>query len=110
MKRAWAILRLRCPRCLEGRVFQGMLRMHPKCLRCGLSFEREPGYYLGAMYFSYTLAVLFALPSCVVLFFLNVPAIWNALAGAGEIALISPFLVRYSRVLWLHFDQRFNPS
>ena len=84
--------------------------MHPKCPRCGLSFEREPGYYLGAMYFSYTLAVLFALPLCVTLFFFDVPAIWNALAGAGQIALISPLLVRYSRVLWLHFDQRFNPS
>lgn len=110
MPRLWAILRLRCPRCLKGRVYQGVLRMQPKCPECGLSFEREPGFYLGAMYFSYALAILSALPLCLTLFFLDVPPVWNGLAGAGLISLLSPLLIRYSRVMWLHFDQRFDPQ
>jgi uncharacterized protein (DUF983 family) len=109
MQRLWAILRLRCPRCLKGPVYRGVLRMAPECSECGLSFAREPGYYLGAMYFSYGLGVLSALPLCLTLFFLEVPAVWNGLAGAAQISLLSPMLIRYSRVLWLHFDQRFDP-
>jgi hypothetical protein len=84
--------------------------MHAECPECGLSFKREPGYYLGAMYFSYGLGILLALPLCLVLFFLEVPAGWNGLVGAVQISLFSPFLIRYSRVLWLHFDQRFDPQ
>lgn len=110
MRRFRAILRLRCPRCLKGRVYQAGLTMQARCPECGLSFQREPGFYLGAMYFSYALGILAALPLCLTLFFLNVPPIWNGLAGAGLIALLSPLLIRYSRVMWLHFDQRFDPQ
>jgi len=109
MKRLRAILRLRCPRCLRGKVYSGFFAMHPKCPECGLSFHPEPGYYLGAMYFSYGMAILIAWPLCLVLFFLRVPAHWNGLAGAGQMTLVSLILVRYSRVMWLHFDQRFDP-
>jgi len=35
--------------------------MHDRCPGCGLHFNREPGYFLGAMYISYGLglAVIF---------------------------------------------------
>jgi uncharacterized protein (DUF983 family) len=106
-----AILRLRCPRCGQGHVYQprSLLRMYHECIVCGLKYEREPGFFLGAMYFSYGLAILAALPLCVWLFFREVPAHWNALASAGVIVLLSPLLIRYSRVLWLHFDHRWDP-
>ncbi len=51
-----------CPRCGDGAVFGTLLRMHRACPACGLEFEREPGYFLGAMYFSYALAVACAAP------------------------------------------------
>lgn len=105
-----AILALRCPRCLKGRVYERGLRMHKSCPECGLPLEREPGFYLGAMYFSYGMAILVALPLCVYLFFRGVSPGWNALAGTGVIAALSPWLIRYSRILWLHFDQRFDPK
>jgi uncharacterized protein (DUF983 family) len=104
-----SIVRLRCPRCEQGQVFQGVLRMNKECPHCGLPLEREPGFFLGAMYFSYGLAILAALPLCVWLFFRKVDPMWNALAGTALIALLSPLLIRYSRVIWLHFDQRFDP-
>jgi uncharacterized protein (DUF983 family) len=104
-----ALLSLRCPRCFEGRVYEGLLRMHRECPRCGLLFQREPGYFLGAMYFSYALAILAALPLCLTLLVAGVPALWNALASSALIAVVSPLVVRYSRVLWLHFDHRIDP-
>ena len=42
-----------CPRCLEGAVFFGFYAMNPTCPHCGLRFEREPGYFLGAMMVAY---------------------------------------------------------
>lgn len=83
--------------------------MHAACPHCGCSFRREPGYFLGAMYFSYGLGILATLPLCLALYLWGVPPLWNGLAGVALLALFSPFLFRYSRVMWLHFDQRFDP-
>src|SRR6476660_7816409 len=52
----WAILRQRCPRCRQGRMFRGRLTMNDPCPVCGLVFQREEGYFLGAMYVSYVLS------------------------------------------------------
>src|SRR5262245_56913727 len=52
-----AILAQRCPRCCEGRLFRGLFAMHRCCPVCGLRFEREQGYFVGAMYVSYPLSV-----------------------------------------------------
>src|SRR5262245_29618535 len=52
------LIRQRCPRCLRGKIFRGLFDMNDPCPICGLVFEREQGYFLGAMYFSYLLAVI----------------------------------------------------
>ena len=53
----WTLLgrtmRLRCPQCGQGRLFSGWFRMPRQCESCGLKFEREPGYFLGSIYFNY---------------------------------------------------------
>src|SRR5437899_10038697 len=53
--RLWSIVRLRCPRCFDGKVFRGSFQMNETCPVCGMRFEREQGYFLGAMYASYFL-------------------------------------------------------
>jgi len=104
-----AICGLRCPRCLKGKVFRSLLTMHETCPECGLKFAREPGFFLGAMYFSYGLGILISLPICAAMFFHDYSP-W-AIFGVVilQLALLSPLLLRYSRVAWLHFDQRFDP-
>jgi uncharacterized protein (DUF983 family) len=52
----WSLVRARCPRCRQGRMFRGSLTMNDPCPVCGLIFQREEGYFLGAMYCSYVLA------------------------------------------------------
>ena len=37
-----------CPRCGGGKLFTGWLKMQPRCPRCGMCFEREEGFFLGA--------------------------------------------------------------
>ncbi len=53
----------KCPKCHSGRVFKknnpylmkSMFEMHQNCDNCGLKYEREPGYFTGAMYVAYAL-------------------------------------------------------
>src|SRR5690349_9496369 len=56
------IARQLCPRCRAGKIFlrsfwRGFPKMNERCPVCGLKFEREQGYFLGAMYISYGLAL-----------------------------------------------------
>ena len=39
----------RCPRCGAGKLFHHWFTMVPTCPRCGMKFEREPGYWTGAI-------------------------------------------------------------
>ena len=59
------IARQHCPQCRMGEIFGGSVfriyawpKMHERCPVCDLKFEREPGYFLGAMYISYGLGVV----------------------------------------------------
>jgi len=83
--------------------------MNRTCPVCDIAFEREPGYFLGAMYFSYAMAVAAAAPVVAAGLALgwSYPLI-GAAAGAVLVLLAVP-LFRYSRVIWLHFDQHFDP-
>lgn len=102
----------RCPRCCDGRVFHGRFAMHAACPRCGLRFEREPGYFTGAMYVSYALA----LPLLVLFLFAAGWALPQAgLAGRLAIAVLLflpfvPVVFRASRIVWIHLDRTFDPG
>ena len=104
-----AILRLRCPRCLKGPVFRSFWGLHKECPECGLSFEREPGFFTGAMYFSYGIGIMIAAPVSIYLFLqgFSEPVIFAV--ALAQLAIVSPLLFRYSRVAWMHFDQRWDP-
>ena len=43
-------LRLRCPRCGQGAVLSGGFSTNAACPVCGLRFQREEGYWIGAIY------------------------------------------------------------
>jgi hypothetical protein len=82
--------------------------MHRTCPGCGLAFEREPGYFLGAMYFSYALAVAAAAPLAVAGLVLGWPLARIGWAATALLVVLSPWIFRTSRVLWLWLDQHFD--
>lgn len=108
MTRFQAILRQRCPQCLEGRAFAGMVNMHTHCPQCGHRFEREPGYFLGAMYISYPISVIFMLLFwwMVALIFPDLTMYQSLFLGVLMYVPLIPPTFRYSRVLWMHFDPK----
>jgi len=102
----------RCPRCRRGRIFQGRFAMHPTCPVCALRFEREPGYFTGAMYVSYALG-LPVITVSTVLVLLVAPQLSFEATAAVVVVLFLPFvplIFRYSRILWIHLDRTVDPE
>jgi uncharacterized protein (DUF983 family) len=56
----WRGACLRCPRCGVRSLFRTWFAMYERCAVCGLRFEREQGYFLGAMYINYGVTVVLA--------------------------------------------------
>jgi uncharacterized protein (DUF983 family) len=104
-------LKLRCPRCGEGKLFVGFFRMHPRCSSCGLRFERAPGYFLGSAYVNYAAT---ALAVTLGYMLLHVGARYSnrqlALPLAGFCVLFPLFFFRYARALWLAMDCFLDPT
>ena len=104
-----AIALRRCPRCRRGRIFHALLAMNRECPVCGLVFEREPGYFTGAMYASYFLGMVTSTPVWMTLLFMGFPPAIVLGEAALQLLVTGPFLWAYSRVTWLHVDNFFNP-
>lgn len=109
--RVSAILQANCPRCHQGDIFEypfyrldKFSRTHKYCPVCGLQYEREPGFFFGAMYISYVFTVAILLGTAFVLYFgFNDPPTWVYLSVTMvAIVLFLPVSFRFSRVLYLY--------
>ena len=88
--------------------------MNDDCPVCGLDFDRgEPGYFTGAMYVSYALAIpldraanLDRIPDHPGLVALPAGRCWPRSLCVPLI----PWIWQYSRVIWIHFDQLLRPG
>ena len=110
------ILRGVCPRCGKGAIFRtsmlrGWLSVHERCPVCGLKFEREQGYFLGAMYVSYALSI----PPMLLL----VLAFWKLTGWPYDVAILAaflaylpfvPYVTRLARAVWIHLDRAVDPN
>lgn len=108
-----ALLKGLCPRCRTGKIYHRRLTMFERCSVCGLKYEREQGYFLGAMGVSYLLGLSVLAALLVVLSYGVFPQ-WHAYKTI-PIALVIylpllPLLVRAARVLWIHFDRLVDPA
>ncbi len=112
----------KCPRCRVGKVFShpfyslaNFSEVHEKCPACSTKFETEPGFFWGAMYFSYALNVAVAITTGVILYiFFNDPEYWIYVSViVPVILLLTPPMVRFSRLLMMYIAapyRKFNPN
>lgn len=105
----YSIRTMTCPRCQEGPFFvanpYNIRRagdLHDHCPKCGLKYEKEIGFYYGAMYVSYALGVALFV-ACWVSFNLFFPHASTAL----QITLITcisllagPYFYALSKIIW----------
>jgi uncharacterized protein (DUF983 family) len=106
------ILRRQCPQCGEGAIFRSALTMNERCPVCDLDFGRsEPGYFTGAMYVSYMLAIpLISLLTLIEYFLLPQWSLFKLVLLATGLCLpLIPTVWQYSRVIWIHFDRWVDP-
>ena len=85
--------------------------MHERCPACDLKFQREAGYFLGAMYISYGLALGVILALAVVLWFLTHWRLDKLTIWAIVLFLpLAPALTLFARILWIYLDQTVDPE
>ena len=121
----WSVLNNRCPRCREGKIFvtksayssyKDVVKMHEKCPVCGQPTEIEVGFYYGTSYVSYAIGfvlmvVSFALWWLIFGFSLYDNSIFYWLIfNAIFLLAMQPFLMRFSRTLWLSWFVKYNPD
>jgi uncharacterized protein (DUF983 family) len=109
----WRGLTLRCARCGSGKLFRSWTRTVDACPRCGLVFEAEEGYWVGAM----TLNIVVTEALTVVLLLVGVVLTWPelpvlplVLIGVGINAIFPIVFYPISKTLWVATDLVFfNP-
>ena len=85
--------------------------MNTRCPVCELRFEREAGYFLGAMYISYGLALVVITILAGALWFMTGWWITKATIWGTLLFLpLAPAITYFSRVLWIYFDQTMDPD
>ena len=85
--------------------------MNDRCAVCGLKFEREQGYFLGAMAISYALAVALVAVLAALLWAVTSWSLERAVVVTFlPLALLAPTLAKFSRVLWIYFDRSVDPT
>ena len=84
--------------------------MNDNCALCGLKFEREQGYFVGAIYINYAATVGIALPGFFLLDTFAGITLNQQLVLWLSFAVIFPLLFfHHARSLWLVLDHYFNP-
>jgi uncharacterized protein (DUF983 family) len=104
------IIREKCPHCGKGHVFENNTKwctipvMKEACEVCEYKFDREPGYFIGAMYLSYGLAVLQGLLTFLICHFgfPQMETIWKPVLIIAVILLFAKKNFKLSRVMYIH--------
>jgi len=109
------ILHQLCPRCRTGKIFRKSVwrfpGMYERCSACGLKFEREDGYFLGAMYIGYGLGLGAIAGLSALVWSVMGWSLMKSVAGGAILFLpFAPVLTSMARVLWIYMDQAVDPD
>jgi uncharacterized protein (DUF983 family) len=112
------ILKNECPNCNKGKVFKdkniflnfSFPKMNEYCSHCHSKFQKEPGYFFGAMYINYGLNVAQGIATyCIAQFFFEkrfdlriIPII------ATVIIALTFFNLRLSRLIWIYMFKNYS--
>ena len=105
------VLKCKCPNCKNGDIFQHhhaglpfrIPKMYPRCPICGYKFEKETGFFFGAMFVSYALTAA-QMIVCLFLFWyligLSPLSVFFIIAFMA--AILSSLNFRLSRSIWIY--------
>lgn len=105
----YSIFRMKCPRCQEGEFFishpydiKNAGNIHEHCSKCNLKYEKELGFYQGAMYVSYALGVALFVTLWVSfnLFFPSTSTGMQVTIVAVASVILTPYMYALSKIIW----------
>ena len=103
----------RCPYCGHGNIFQNYWVLKDRCPTCGVAFEREDGYFLGAYALNLVVAEFLGLGLALILIFLTglrdaeFMVQWFVIVA---LAILFPVLLfPYARGAWMALDLALHP-
>jgi len=104
-RRLSAILRQRCPVCLQGDMFHSTFQLLPACQLCGHRFERRPGDFQIALYASYAIGIVVFLVVTTASYKVLLPEAglkFALLLAAFVYLVVVPAIYRYCCVIWAY--------
>jgi len=106
-------LLLRCPNCGKGKLFRRGFTMYEKCSVCGWHFEREEGYWTGAVAVNLVvtelLIALVAVPVAVALALAQKPITLLIIIGLPMPFILPLLFFRHAKSLWMSIDFMVHP-
>jgi uncharacterized protein (DUF983 family) len=100
----------RCPRCGQGGLFRRWFTLIDECPRCGLRFEREEGYWVGAMSLNIVLAELLfvaILAAGIIATWPDLPVVPLIVVGVAFNIAFPVLFYPLSKTLWMGVDFAF---
>ena len=103
-------LRLRCPACGLGQLYESFFRMRDECPFCGLVFAREQGYFIGAIYLNVVATESLIFATYLALILARRITDQSTYTILFTLALLLPVLFhRHARSIWLSVDHLLDP-
>ncbi len=103
-------LRQRCPVCGRGKIFSGWIKTYERCSVCNFAFERESGYYSGAMAVNLVVSELLIAAIAVPLAASQSVSVTTLIALGVTLPFLLPVLFyRPTKSLWMSVDHFFHP-
>lgn len=105
----YSILNNKCPECHEGDFFLSnpyhfatIGEMYENCPSCGLKYTKEPGFYYGAMYVSYSIGVAIFVTAWAITWILGLSlSVFNLfLIVSGILIIGTPYIYHLSKIIW----------
>ena len=108
----WRGVRLRCPRCGQGKLYRRLItmKMYERCQHCDWRFEREEGYWTGAMALDLVVAELVAAAYVVTATVVGAPLVPELVIGLLLAALLPIVLYPHAHSLWMTIDFMLHPT
>ena len=115
-----SLLSNQCPRCKKADLFcsrnpydfKKLFLMYEHCASCGLKFNKEPGFFYGAMYVGYGISVAY-----LTIFYVGMLVLLGDfelttyfIFGIGSLFLLTPVIFRFSRSVWISLFVSYDQS
>ncbi len=84
--------------------------MNETCSECGFLLQKGSGYFVMSWFINYILSGFIVMPVFLILIVMGFP--YGVFIGIPLLILIliQPFMIRFSRLLWIHLDYQVEQS